>query len=140
MYLLDTNVVSEAIKPKPDTKVMNWLSEQNGLDVYLSSLTIGELYQSITRSPSPRRAKKLAQWLERELLPQFEDHVLALDQTVMKIWGIMTGEAFNEGKPLSYPDSLLAATALAYDLILVTRNTKDIPTGVKTLNPWNYSG
>ncbi len=140
MYLLDTNVVSEAIKPKPNVNVMVWLDKQKGTNTYLSTLTLGEIQQGITRSPKPARAQKLADWLEQELLPQFEGRILSLDQKVMKTWGIVTGEAFNRSKPVSYPDSLLAATAITHNLILVTRNIKDVHTlAVKTLNPWEVT-
>ncbi len=140
MYLLDTNVVSEAIKPKPNVNVMTWFAKQKGINTYLSTLTLGEIQQGITRSPQPVRAQKLANWFEQELLPQFEGRILSLDRKVMKTWGIITGEAFNRGKPVSYPDSLLAATAITHNLILVTRNIKDVHTlVVKTLNPWEIT-
>ena len=137
MYLLDTNVVSEGIKPKPNEQVLAWFAEQKGTSVYLSVLTLGEIQQGITRSPHPERAQRLLNWLEQELLTQFEGRILTLDQAVMRTWGIITGEAFKKGKPVSYADSLLAATALTHDLTLVTRNIKDVDSlPVKNINPW----
>ena len=138
MFLLDTNVVSEAIKPAPNIKLLSWLESHAGTDGYLSVLTLGEIEQGIVRSPSPKRAEKLALWLEHDLLPLFERRILPLDKRVMQTWGRVTGGALNEGRPTSYPDSLLAATAITHNLVLVTRNTKDVEAlPVQVLNPWD---
>ena len=137
MFLLDTNVVSEAIKPAPNARVLSWLESHAGTDGYLSVLTLGEIEQGIVRSPSPKRAAALAVWLEDDLLPLFERRILPLDKRVMQTWGRITGSALNEGRPTSYPDSLLAATAITHNLVLVTRNTKDVKVlPVQVLNPW----
>lgn len=137
-YLLDTNVVSEAIKPRPAARVVDWLAAQSSVDVYLSVLTLGEIEQGIVRSPHPRRAERLTHWLEDELKPQFGRRILPIDAQVMKTWGRVTGQALLRGQPASYADSLLAATAIAHDLTLVTRNTRDVVAlPVQTLNPWD---
>jgi toxin FitB len=137
MYLLDTNVVLEAVKPQPDAKVLHWLQTNSPSRFYISALSIGELEQGIVRSPSPKRAKELRSWLETELKPSFRNRILGLDEVVMTTWGHSTGEALNKGRPASFLDSLLAATAMTHQLILVTRNVKDVSMfSVNTFNPW----
>ena len=137
-YLLDTNVVSEAIKPRPDERVVAWLADQPSASVYLSVLTLGEIEQGIVRSPHPRRAERLTRWLEDELQPRFRGRILPLDAPVMKTWGGITGRALLHGQPVGYADSLLAATAITHGLTLVTRNIKDVAAlPVQSLNPWN---
>ncbi|MGH2409171.1 MAG: type II toxin-antitoxin system VapC family toxin [Chloroflexota bacterium] len=137
-YLLDTNVISEAIKPRPSAQVVAWFAAQPNTSTYLSVLTLGELEQGIVRSPNPVRAEGLRRWLEEELLPQFSGRLLPLDGAIMKTWGQITGQALQRGLPTNYVDSLLAATAITHDLTLVTRNIKDVQAfPVQVLNPWD---
>ncbi len=137
-YLLDTNVVSEAVKPIPDERVLAWLKAERILRSYLSVLTIGEIAQGVVRSPSQRNAAHLAHWLEVELTPRFQGRIIAIDAAVMRTWGEVTGAALKQGKPVSYPDSLLAATAITHGLTLVTRNARDVAAlPVSVLNPWD---
>jgi predicted nucleic acid-binding protein len=137
-YLLDTNVVSEAIKPQPQSHVVAWLAAQPSDTIYLSVLTLGEIEQGIVRSPNPRSAERLARWLEEELVPQFRGRLLAVDAAVMKTWGQITGRALLQGRPVGYVDSLLAATAIAHGLTLATRYVGDVAAlPVQTINPWD---
>lgn len=137
-YLLDTNVLSEVIKPRPAPQVVAWFAAQPNTSTYLSVLSLGEIEQGIVRSPNPGRAESLRRWLEEELLPRFQGHVLPVDAAIMKVWGRITGQALLQGFPVSYVDSLLAATAITHDLTLVTRNSKDVRAlSVQVLNPWD---
>lgn len=137
-YLLDTNVVSEVIKLRPEARVVDWLAAQPSSAVYLSVLTLGEIEQGIVRSPNPRRATQLARWLEEDLLPRFHGRLLVVDAAVMKTWGQITGRALLQGGPVGYVDSLLAATAIVHGLSLATRNTSDVAAlPVQTINPWD---
>ncbi|HVC80960.1 MAG TPA: type II toxin-antitoxin system VapC family toxin [Chloroflexota bacterium] len=136
-YLLDTNVISEVIKPRPTAAVVAWFASQPNTSTYLSVLTLGEIEQGIVRSPNPQPAQELRRWLEEELPSQFHGRVLSVDATIMKTWGRITGHALQRGLPTSYVDSLLAATAITHDLIPVTRNIKDVEAfPVQALNPW----
>jgi predicted nucleic acid-binding protein len=136
-YLLDTNVLSESLKPQPDAGVVAWLKGHDGLGAFLSVISLGEIEQGIARSPNPTKAAQLRRWLDDELIPQFRGRLLSVDAKVMRTWGQVTGEAIKQGKPVSYLDSLLAATAITHGLILVTRNTKDVSAlPVQVLNPW----
>ena len=134
-YLLDTNVVSEAAKQRPHPKVLAWLSEAPLGQAYLSALTLGELVQGVVRAPEARKPG-LERWLEG-LKQRFAGRILPLDAEVMETWGLLTGEALREGRPLSPLDALLAATALRHGLVLVTRNVahfRGLP--LRLLNPW----
>ena len=134
-YLLDTNVVSEAAKQRPHPKGLAWLSETPLGQAYLSALTLGELVQGVVRAPEARKPG-LERWLEG-LKQRFAGRILPLDAEVMETWGLLTGEALREGRPLSPLDALLAATALRHGLVLVTRNVahfRGLP--LRLLNPW----
>lgn len=134
-YLLDTNVVSEGARRQPNPKVMAWLQGLSVREAYLSALTLGELVQGAVRAPEPRRAV-LEGWIEN-LKQRFAGQILPLDTEVMETWGALTGEALNQGRPLSPLDALLAATALRHSLTLVSRNTahfRGLP--IRLLNPW----
>jgi predicted nucleic acid-binding protein len=136
-FLLDTNVASEMVKPKPDPGVMKWLAEADESLLYFSVVTLGEIRKGIAaRSEAARRAQ-LENWLHA-LVDRFEGRILPVDLAIADRWGHLTGSCKASGMTLPVIDGLLAATALHYDLIFVTRNVKDVQsTGVETLDPWN---
>ena len=137
-YLLDTNVVSEAIKPRPDPRVVAWLAAQPSATVYLSVITLGEIEQGIVRSPHPQRAERLRRWLDEDLAPRFSGRILTIDRDVMRTWGEITGQALLRGRSVSLMDSLLAATAIAHGVTFATRNSKDVAAlPVATFDPWS---
>lgn len=133
-YLLDTNILSELRKKQPDRNVAAWFSSVDVEDLYLSPLIIGEVYQGIARIKHRNDLKQadiLEQWLN-ELLQNYRTKIIPLSLDVMEVWGTL-----NVPDPLPAVDGLLAATAIANDLTLVTRNTKDVTRiGVKLLNPF----
>jgi predicted nucleic acid-binding protein len=132
-YLLDTNVVSETRRRRPEPNVMRWL-ETSGADAhFVSVLTIGEITKGIVqrRRRDPEGADRLARWLTglREL---FTERILVVGDAEAICWGDLAGRA-----ELPVIDGLIAATALVHDLTLVTRNTRDFAgTGVRLLDPW----
>jgi toxin FitB len=135
-FLLDTNILSETRKKKPDANVQTWLESQPMLVQHLSVITLGELLQGAHRARSPELRTNLEGWLER-IEQRFEDRMLALDADVMRVWASITANAITQGLTPPLMDSLLAATAIHHDLIFVTRNTDDVQAlGVRTLNPW----
>lgn len=138
MYLLDTNVVSEATRKKPAAGVVDFLRGQS-LDVlYLSALTIGEVEWGIENVTESSKRAALRQWLTDDLLPGYAGRILPVDERVMLTWARMVLSTGRKPKQLPCMDSLLAATALHHGLTLVTRNTVDFaPFGVTLLNPWN---
>src|ERR1039458_569872 len=136
-FLLDTNVVSELVRPKPDDKVLRWVEETDESILFLSVLTLGEIRNGVQRLRSGRRRGRLESWLQVDLRFRFQDRVLPIDAAIADRWGTVSALAAAKGKPVPVIDGLLAATALHHDLTLVTRNSKDVSaTGVPTLNPW----
>ena len=136
-FLLDTCILSEVVKPKPDKKVVAWLKKQDEETLYISALTFGEIHKGIARLPPSRRKETLHQWVEQDLRDRFRNRILDVTLAVAKVWGEIQGKSELEGQPLPAIDGLIAATALAHDLTVVTRNTADMEqSGVALLNPW----
>ena len=136
-FLLDTNVVSELVKPRPDENVVRWLEATDESIVFLSVLTVGEIRNGIERLRSGRRRGRLESWLQMDLRARFLDRILPFHEEIADRWGAISALAAAQGKPVPTLDGLLAATALHHNLTLVTRNSSDIAgTGVATLNPW----
>ena len=136
-FLLDTNVISELVKPRPEANVTAWIEGIDESLLYLSVLTLGEIRRGIAVLPQSRRRTTLEAWLDKDLRARFEDRILAIDQEVADRWGLLTAAARNSGIVIPVIDGLLAATALEHNLTLVTRDTGQIPSmGVTVFNPW----
>lgn len=139
-FLLDTNVISELVKPRPEASVTAWVEDTDESLLYLSVLTLGEIRRGIAALPQSRRRAILEAWLNKDLRARFEDRILIIDQNVADRWGLLTAVARNSGIALPVIDGLLAATALEHNLTLVTRDTGQIPSmGVAVFNPWQNS-
>jgi len=136
-FLLDTNVISELVKPKPDDRVRRWIEETDESILFLSVLTLGEIRKGVERLRSGRRRGRLESWPQVDLPSRFQDRVLPIDVAIADRWGRVSAIAAAKGKPVPVMDGLLAATAIHHNLTLVTRNSADVScTGVATLNPW----
>jgi len=136
-YLLDTCVVSEMIKPNPNQKVIQWIEEKDEKTLFLSVLTIGELWKGISKLPESKKKEEILLWMKNDLRQRFKKRILKLTEETAKVWGEIQGKAEKEGKKLPAIDSLLAATAIFHSMILVTRNVPN--TEIETLsiiNPW----
>ena len=133
-YLLDTNVLSEGVKRRPNPGVASWLV-QHEAGAAISELTLGELTKgAYFLSDGPKRERILS-WIA-EVEESFDDRVLALSRDVLIAWGQLCGTHEATGRRLPVVDSLLAATALVHGLTIVTRNADDFPPEVTTLTPW----
>jgi hypothetical protein len=136
-FLLDTNVVSEWIKARPDSGVVNWVSQVDEDAVFLSVVTFAELRHGIERLPASKRRKQLDEWLRGELPLRFEQRILQVDGAVADEWGRLVARHEALGRPIHAMDALIAATAQVHALTLVTRNTSDFEASVKSVvNPW----
>lgn len=136
-YLLDTCVVSELIKPKPNSQVIAWVEAVPEDRLHLSVLTLGELQKGIAKLGKNSKSHRLQQWLDVEVRSRFAERMLGLDEETLLCWGQITGEAEKKGNPLPVIDSLLAATAKVHHLILVTRNTADFKgMEIEVFDPW----
>ncbi len=135
-FLLDTNVISELVRPKAEPKVRAWVAATDENLLYLSVLTLGEIRKGISALQDASRRVALEAWLDSDLCLRFANRILPIDQPVADRWGRLAAQA-GPKSPLPVIDGLLAATALHYNLTLVTRNTKDVAaTGVPVFNPW----
>ncbi len=137
-YLLDTCVISELVAKQPNANVLKWIDSVDPDGVYLSAITIGEIIKGIEKLPNSRRKQELSDWLENELLIRFQENLIELDVSILTQWGKLNARLETKGKTMPAIDSLIAASALDRELILVTRNVSDFEgTGVEILNPWN---
>jgi toxin FitB len=137
-FLLDTNVVSEWVKPRPDPGVIEWLADADEDRLFLSVATLAELRYGVERLPVGRKSAQLREWLETELTSRFEGRVVVIDDTVAGAWGKLLAEADAAGRPMSTMDGFLAATAAVHQMTLVTRNEMDFAAAaIKTFNPWS---
>ena len=137
-FLLDTNVVSELIRPKPNEHVVRWVEATDESIMFLSVLAVGEIRKGIERLRAGSRRGRLESWLQVDLRSRFQDRILPVHEAIADRWGAISARAAAKGKPVPVIDGLLAATALDHNLTLVTRNTSDVAgTGVPTLNPWS---
>ena len=135
-YLLDTCVVSETRAKKPNAAVMKWLSMQDPGTLYISAVSIGEIKNGICLLGDTRKARELSKWLD-ELEASFGPRVLSVNVTVAECWGRILAESSRAGAPRPAVDALIAATARVDNLVLVTRNERDmLGMGVELLNPF----
>lgn len=133
-YLIDTNVLSELKRTQPSAAVVSWMAARPAATLHLSVLTLGEIRKGIETLQDARRRQRLTEWLQVELPAYFSGRILAVDSAVADRWGRIQSQA---GRPLPVIDALLAATAQAHDLVLVTRNERDFADlPVQLFNPW----
>jgi len=133
-YLIDTNVISELRRREPAPRVVQWFEQRPAGQLYLSVLSLGEIRRGVEKLEAGERRHTLRNWLEQELPVFFAGRVLSIDAAVAHRWGCLMAEM---GRPLPAIDSLLAATALEHNLVLTTRNLKDVAgLPVAVVNPW----
>jgi predicted nucleic acid-binding protein len=135
--LLDTNVLSEVTKPRPEGRVLAWL---DGLDEdrsFISVVSIAEIRRGVALMDNGRKRDALVEWLALDLPQRFEHRVIPVDERVALAWGDLMGEAKRRGRGMSSMDGLIAATAVAHGLVLATRNIKDFEgVGINLIDPW----
>ncbi len=137
-YLLDTCFLSELRKPQPNSGVTDWLSHIDEQSLYISSVSICEIQKGISQLNDPDYQQNLTRWLDDTLLPWFEDKIIPVDTQLARQWGELLGTFSKKGLTRPIMDTLIAASAMHGDLILITRNTDDFELfETKLHNPWN---
>ena len=136
-YLLDTNVVSEWIKPRPNAGVASWVSEADENTIFLSVCTLAELRFGIALLPQGKRRRQLDDWLSNDIRLRFERRIITVDLAVADAWGILTARGQAIGRRIDTMDGLIAATAAVHEMTVVTRDVSAFKAlGTTLLNPW----
>jgi predicted nucleic acid-binding protein len=130
-------VLSEVTRPAPDARVLEWLDRLDEDRSFISVVSIAEIRRGVALMDEGRKREALAEWLARDLPQRFEQRVLPVDEPVALAWGDLMGLAKRRGRGLSSMDGLIAATAIAQELTLATRNAKDFEGfGIELFDPW----
>jgi toxin FitB len=135
--LLDTNVISEWTKPRPDPAVVRWLARLDEDHAHISVASLAEIRAGTERMPEGKRRRLLSAWLTDDLPARFEGRVLPIDRSVADRWGIIVARGLKVGVTIGIMDAFFAATAETHRLTLATRNVRDFKhLGIPLLDPW----
>ena len=139
-YLLDTNIISNVTKPEPSESLLAWMAEQDDENLFISSLTVGEIWRRVLQTPAGRKRDELEAWFAGpEGLPAlFAGRVLPFDQNAGVVWARLMAEGRAKGRPRSALGTIVAATAEANDCVVVTDNEKDFA-DVDVMNPLRHA-
>lgn len=138
MIIIDTNVISEMMKPSPATAVVDWFNKQETVSLYLTTISIGEIGYGIRALPDGKRRRLLAEGFEALLKAAFENRILDFDETAARNYGDIMGNRKEVGRPLVCLDGQIIAIALANSSAIATRNTKDFEhCGLTIFNPFD---
>ena len=140
-YLLDTNIISNIVKPAPSESLMAWMAEQIDQDLYIASLTVAEIRRGVLEKPARKRRDRLEIWFFSPERPQalFAGRILPFDEKAGLIWARLMADGKAKGQPRSALDTIIAAVAEANACVVVTDNEKDFA-GIEVLNPMRMAG
>lgn len=135
-YLLDTNIISNVIKPEPSDSLLAWMGAQKDDDLFIASLTVAEIRRGILEKPGGKKRSSLEAWFAGPEGPQalFGGRVLSFDEKAALIWASLMADGKVKGRPRSALDTIIAAIAEANDCVVVTDNEKDFA-GLQVVNP-----
>lgn len=137
LWLLDTNILSELRRPKPEPRAIAFIQDQPLDSLYISVVTLAEIRFGIELVSNAAHRAELTDWLTHQLRPMFEQRVLPISEDSMLKWRLLVDEGRKHGHSYSQPDLIIAATALVHGMTVVTRDTADFRrAGVPLLNPW----
>lgn len=136
--ILDTNVISEARRGRPDARVTDWMAARDAEDLFLTATVVGEIAAGIAVLPPGRRRTALEVWLRGVIEREFAGRILAYDLDAAMIFGDIVAGAKAQGRVPAGEDAQIAAVALRDDMTVATRNIRDFaPLGVRVVNPWD---
>jgi len=135
-YLLDTNIISNLTKPVPSEALLAWMADQQDGDLFIASLSVGEIQRGILEKPAGKKCRELEAWFTGPEGPPalFRGRVLAFDERAALVWARLMSDGTATGKPRSALDMVVAATAEANDCMVVSDNERHFP-GIRILNP-----
>ncbi len=138
MIVLDTNVISEPLKPSPDAAVLRWLDLQGPATLYVTTISQAELLAGVSALPAGKRRTELRSVIDEELVSLFADRILPFGQRSAEAYAQLITAANGAGNPIDFADAAIGAIALEHNYLLATRNVEDFRgTPVKLLNPWS---
>jgi predicted nucleic acid-binding protein len=138
VIILDTNVISEPLKPSPDPAVIRWLDRQSPATLYVTTISQAELLAGVSALPAGRRRTELRKVIDKELSFLFEDRVLPFGERSAEAYAQVVPAANAAGNPIDFADAAIGAIAIEHNYILATRNVADFKgTSIKLLNPWS---
>jgi toxin FitB len=136
-WLLDTNILSELRRPRPEPMVVNFIAARPLEKLYISSVTLAEIRFGIELVADAGKRSELSDWLAHKVRPMFQQRILQVTEDVMFKWRLLVEEGRKAGYTFSQPDLIIAATALEHGLTLVSRDTGDYQRArVTVINPW----
>ena len=135
-YLLDTNIISNVVKPNPSISLLDWMAAQQDEDLFIASLTVAEIRRGVLEKPAGQKRELLEIWFSGPEGPQalFAGRILSFDDRAALIWARLMAEGKSSGRPRNGLDMIVAAVALANGCIVVTDNEKDF-IGLEIINP-----
>jgi predicted nucleic acid-binding protein len=136
-FLLDTNAVSEWVKPQPNPGLIHWMEAADEDRIFISVASLAELHYGVQRLAPGTRRRRIEQWLRHDLPLRFENRILPVSSDVAEAWGRTVASNEAVGRPIGVIHAFLAATAEIHNLTLVTRNVSDFPLVKAILNPWS---
>ncbi len=140
MIILDTNVVSELLRPEPTAQVERWLAEQDGAKVYFTAVGEAELRYGVAILPAGRRRRSLSLAIDSILEEDFHDRILPFDRAAALAYAVIAQERRAKGRPISQFDCQIAAIGRAHDAVVATRNTADYEgCGIEVVDPWQWA-
>lgn len=139
MILVDTNVISERMRPKPDEKVLNWFRATRRVELHTTTITVAELRAGASVLPQGRRRAELESVIDDMIRVYFRYNVLPFDMPSADAYAKVIEQRRLDGSPIEVPDALIAAVCISKNAPLATRNTKDFDgLGITLINPWEY--
>ncbi|GAB4000152.1 type II toxin-antitoxin system VapC family toxin [Glycomyces albus] len=139
MIILDTNVISEQIRPQPDKRVSRWIDSVDPATVTTTTITVAELRYGAARLPQGGRRADLERWIEGVVAKGFRDRVESFDLDATNRYASIRADRLQAGRPIAFQDAQIAAICLSRGATLATRNIKDFEgLGVNLVNPWEY--
>lgn len=138
MIILDTNVISEPLKPRPDAAVLRWLDLQSPATLYVTTISQAELLAGVAALPAGKRRTELRRIIDKELVSLFADRILPFGERSAEAYAQVVTAANGAGNPMDFADAATAAIAIEHNFIVATRNVGDFKgSSVKLLNPWS---